>query len=120
MQLAAIALGIRISTAMVIGVPMPGRELFALPAIQLPKFLVGIRLGGPVTSERLISAVSEGLLFAVIVIVFGLANAISIPTRLLKIMPKEIYGLGVATTLATSITPNLAASIQRIRQAQHL
>ncbi len=81
---------------------------------------MGIRLGGPVTIERLDGAFSQGALFALLILLFALANALTTPSRLIKALPGRFYGLGVATTLATSITPSIAKSVARIRTAQHL
>lgn len=120
LRFAGIALAIRMLFAIAISVPLPGREIFTLPQLQLPEFLVGIRVGGPVTLERLASAFNQGSLFAVMILVFALANALTTPTRLIKALPGSFYGFGVATTLATSITPSLASSVARIRTAQFL
>jgi len=117
---AAVALAIRMLTAILIGVPMPGREIFSLPQLQLPERFVGIRIGGPVTVDRVSGALEEALLFAALVLAFGLANAACAPTRLLRVMPARLYGLGIASTLATTITPQLAKSVIRIRNAQLL
>ncbi len=120
LRIATIALAIRMTFAILIGVPMPGDSLFVLPTITLPDFLVGIRIGGPVTVDGLSGALSESSLFASLLIVFGLASAMSIPTRLIKILPHRLYGLGTATTIATNIMPSLSRSISRVRTAQFL
>lgn len=120
LKLSVIALSIRMFFAMVIGVPMPGQTLFELPSIQLPEFLVGVRLGGAVTLDRITSALAEATMFAALLIAFGLANAISTPTRLIKVLPARLYGLGTAATLATTLIPNVTRSIQRVRRAQFL
>lgn len=120
LRLALIATFVRMTIALLLGVPMPGSTLFTLPELSLPDFLVGIRVGGPVTSQRLTSAFEEATLFAVLLIAFGAANSLTTPTKLLKIFPKKLYGVGVATTLATTLTPQIASSISRIREAQYL
>ena len=119
-RLAALALLIRMIFAFLIGVPMPGSALFTLPQIQLPDFLVGIRIGGEVTTQRLSTAFAEASLFASLIIAFGAANSITAPTKILKVIPRRLYGVGVATALATTLTPQLAASVSRVRQAQFL
>ena len=53
LRLAGLAVAIRMIFAVLIGVPMPGTVLFAIPQMQLPDFLVGIRIGGDVTTQRL-------------------------------------------------------------------
>lgn len=118
LKLALAATAIRIFFALVIGVPMPGQTIFTLPELQLPDFLVGIRLGGEVTTQRLIGALKEASLFSALIIAFGGANSLTTPTRLLKVLPNRVYGVGVATTIATTLTPQLANSVTRIKQAQ--
>lgn len=119
-RLALFALVIRLLFAILIGVPLPGRTLFSLPEISLPDFLVGIRVGGPVTSERLYFAFTQGVMFAALITIFGLANSLSTPAQLIKSFPNRLYGLGVAVTLATTITPSIAKAVSRVRQAQYL
>jgi energy-coupling factor transporter transmembrane protein EcfT len=120
LRLAVLAVLIRMLFAIFIGVPMPGNTLFTLPLIQLPDFLVGIRLGGDVTTQRLSTALAEVSLFAALIIAFGAANSLTTPTKILKAIPRRLYGVGVATALATTLTPQLAASVSRVRQAQFL
>lgn len=120
LRLAALALLIRMIAAVVIGVPMPGSTLFTLPQVKLPDLLVGIRLGGEVTTQRLSTAFAEASLFAALIIAFGAANSLTTPTKILKVIPRRFYGVGVATALATTLTPQLASSISRVRQAQFL
>lgn len=119
-RFALFAFVVRAFFTLLIAVPMPGKVLFTLPQLALPDFMVGIRIGGPITLERLAAGISEGLLLATLCLIFGLANALSSPTRLIKVLPARFYGLGVATTLATTITPGMAKSIERVRTAQHL
>jgi energy-coupling factor transporter transmembrane protein EcfT len=120
LRLAIIAIAIRLTFAVLIGVPMPGETLFTIPSIQLPDFLVGIRLGGEVTTQRLSGAFGEALLFATIILLYGAANSLTAPTKILRIIPHRLYGVGLATALATKLTPQFADSVMRIRQAQHL
>lgn len=120
LRLALIATALRMFVALLIGVPMPGSTLFNLPELALPDFLVGIRIGGPVTSQRLTGALEEATLFSALILAFGAANALTTPTKLLKLFPKKLYGVGVATALATTLTPQFANSVSRIRRAQFL
>ncbi len=57
LRFALIAFSLRMAIGFIIGVPMPGTALFSIPQIRLPEFLVGIRVGGDVTSHRLFSAI---------------------------------------------------------------
>lgn len=120
LRLALFAFTIRMLVAILLGVPMPGKTLFTLPHIQLPEFFVGIRVGGPVTSQRLASAFDEGVLFVALILIFATANSLSNPHGLLRILPKRFYGLGVAGVIASSVAPQTARSIERVRSARRL
>lgn len=111
---------IRAITGSVIGVPLIGTTLFTLPRISLPSWLPGIRIGGAVTWERLSSSLHEGLIIATVIALFGAANSVTSPHKLLRIMPSRIYQIAVTLTIATSVFPQLISSISRIRQAQYL
>jgi energy-coupling factor transporter transmembrane protein EcfT len=104
----------------VIGVPRIGRTIFTLPRISLPSWLPGIRIGGDVTIERLTSSLHEGLIIATVIALFGAANSVTSPHKLLRVLPTRIYQLAVTLTIATSVFPQLISSIHRIRSAQFL
>ncbi len=116
----AILLLIRALTGILIGVPRIGEVLFTIPRITLPSWLPGIRIGGDVTWERLSSSLHEGLIIATVIALFGAANSVTSPHKLLRILPSRIYQLGVTLTISTSVFPQLISSISRIRQAQYL
>ncbi len=115
-----VLLSIRAITGILIGVPRIGEVLFTLPRISLPSWLPGIRIGGDVTWERLSSSLHEGVIIAAVIALFGAANSVTSPHKLLRILPSRIYQLGVTLTIATSVFPQLISSISRIRQAQYL
>lgn len=116
----AFFLAFRLVIAIVIGVPMPGTALFNLPQIELPKFLVGITVGGPVTVERILSVIIETITFATIIMIFASAGALTTPLRVLRAVPARFYGFGLAMAMATSIAPRTALSVARVRLAQEL
>lgn len=111
---------IRAIAGVVIGVPRVGETLFTLPRIYLPSWMPGIRIGGPVTWERLSFSLHEGVIIATVIALFGAANSVTSPHKLLRIMPRHLYQLAVTLTIATSVFPQLISSISRIRQAQYL
>lgn len=115
-----VLLSIRAITGILIGVPRIGEVLFTLPRINLPSWLPGIRIGGAVTWERLSSSLHEGLIIATVIALFGAANSVTSPHKLLRVLPSRIYQVGVTLTIATSVFPQLISSIARIRQAQFL
>lgn len=113
-------IAIRAIAGIVIGVPRVGETIFTLPRIYLPSWMPGIRIGGPVTWERLSFSLREGLIIATVIALFGAANSVTSPHKLLRIMPSRVYQLAVTLTIATSVFPQLISSITRIRQAQYL
>lgn len=115
-----VLISIRALTGILIGVPRIGEVLFTLPRITLPSWLPGIRIGGDVTWERLSSSLHEGIIIATVIALFGAANSVTSPHKLLRILPARVYQLGVTLTIATSVFPQLISSISRIRQAQFL
>ncbi len=120
LKVAFFLLLIRMSVGIIIGVPMPGRTLFRLPEIELPSWLVGIRLGGDVTSQRLLTTFHESLILISILLIFGAANALVSPRRLMKTFPRAIYNVSTTILVATSALPQLVRSFARIQSAQRL
>ena len=111
---------IRTTVGVLIGVPIPGTTLFSIPILELPSWMPGIRIGGAVTSERLSSALTEGVLICAIIVIFGAAASLTSPHRLLRVLPIYFYEFGVTIVIAASALPQLVHSVSRIRQAQYL
>ena len=120
LKIGAFILVIRTIVGVLIGVPIPGTKLFALPILPLPSWLAGIRIGGVVTQERLLSSIHEGLIIVAVISLFGAAVSLTSPHKLLRVTPIMIYEFGVATVIATSALPNIVQSITRIRRARLL
>ena len=80
----------------------------------------GIRIGGDVTLERLSSSAHEGLIIATMIVLFGAATALTSPHKLLRVLPIFVYEIGVTLVIATSVFPQLAQSLHRIRNAQKM
>ena len=72
------------------------------------------------TWERLSSSLHEGLIIATVIALFGAANSVTSPHKLLRVLPSRIYQLAVTMVIATSVFPQLIASISRIRSAQFI
>lgn len=111
---------IRVLFAMVFGLNVDGTTLFTLPSVDLPDWTTGLRFGGDVTAESLLSAFIDGLRLATLIIVLGAANCLADPRRMLRVVPGALYELGTAVVVALTIAPQLVASGVRIRRAQKL
>ncbi len=120
LRLGVIILFIRTVVGVLIGVPFPGTKLFTVPILPLPSWIAGIRIGGVVTQERLLSSIHEGLIIIAVICLFGAAVSLTSPHKLLRVTPVVIYEFGVATVIATSALPQLVQSVGRIRRARTL
>jgi len=120
LKLGSFILVVRTLVGVLIGVPIPGTSLFSIPILPLPSWIAGIRIGGVVTQERLLSSVHEGLIIITVIALFGAAVSLTSPHKLLRITPVVIYEFGVATVIATSSLPQLVLSASRIRRARAL
>jgi energy-coupling factor transporter transmembrane protein EcfT len=120
LKIGAFILVIRTLVGVLIGVPIPGTKIFELPILPLPSWLAGIRIGGAITQERLLSSIHEGLIIVSVIALFGAAVSLTSPHKLLRVTPIVIYEFGVATVIATSALPNMVQSVARIRRARLL
>lgn len=94
--------------------------LFTLPQIPLPDWANGVKLGGEITAEALVTALYDGGQLAVMLCCIGAANALASPRRLLKSLPGALYEMGVACVVALTFAPQLVTDGRRIRAAQRL
>jgi energy-coupling factor transport system permease protein len=120
MRFVALIIAIRMMIAIVIGVPIPGTTLVTLPTAQLPDWISGIRIGGPVTLERLSSTLAEVMVIVGVVALFATATTLTSPHRMIRSLPVAFYQLGLILTISTSVFPQLVASIERITMARKL
>jgi energy-coupling factor transport system permease protein len=120
LRLGVFVLVIRMLIQVAFGQPLPGHVLFRLPEATPPRWLAGIRLGGPVTTEALVGQVYDGLRLGVLLACVGAANALASPYRLLRALPGALYEAGVAVTVALSFAPQALVSAQAVREARRL
>jgi energy-coupling factor transport system permease protein len=120
LRLGLLTVAITMLLQMIIGVRVPGHVLFRLPSAELPHWLAGLSLGGPVTAEAVLNSFTAGLRLAVLVACFGAANALAHPARLVRVLPAALYEIGVAVVVAMTFVPKLAESLERVRAAQRL
>jgi len=119
-RLGLIAFVIRMIIGVSLSVPIPGNTLFTLPTIPLPDWMAGIRIGGPVTSERLAITATEGLTFFTLIIAISAASALANPKQGLRALPGVMHQAGVALIISTTLIPHFVTSIQRVKQARRL
>jgi len=120
LQLALVAMVIRMIFAVLIGTPLPGEILFSLPQLQLPEWLAGIRIGGDVTKERMLLVFTESMKFAIVLIAFGAASALSSPIQIIKSISGRVYLFGVVLVIAVSVLPQIVQSFNRVLAARRM
>jgi energy-coupling factor transport system permease protein len=80
----------------------------------------GLKLGGEVSLEAVLTAFYEGLQLATILCCVGAANALGSARRLLRYVPGALYEVGVACVVALTFAPQLVADAARVRAAHRL
>lgn len=119
--LAVVVVGIRVGFSVLFASGTTGEHvLFRLPVFPLPSWYSGVRIGGPVAAEAVLSAAADGLRLACLLCCIGAANTLANPKRALRLLPGALYELGVAVTVALSVAPQLVESIGRVRSARRL
>lgn len=93
--------------------------LFTLPEVPLPES-TGIKIGGEVTLEALVTALYVALQLAAIFCCIGAANALGSARRLLRYVPSALYEIGIACVIALTFAPQLATDARRVRDASRL
>lgn len=115
-----IVVGIRTVFHIVFGGGLGETVLFELPELRLPEWAAGIRLGGAVSAEGLLSALYDGLRLATLLICVGAAVTLADPRRLLRTLPGALYELGLIVVVAISLAPQLVEAALRVRRARKL
>ncbi|HEY3262472.1 MAG TPA: energy-coupling factor transporter transmembrane component T [Pseudonocardiaceae bacterium] len=120
LRLGLIVIAIRTVLHIVFGGGFGSTVLVTLPQAPLPGWASGVRIGGPVTAEGLVAAVTDGLRLAVLLACVGAANALANPKRLLRSLPAALYEVSVAVVVTLSTAPQLITSARQVRRARQL
>lgn len=120
LALTVVAIRVVFRAVFATGITPHDHFLFSLPHIPTPDWYAGIRIGGPVSLEALLSAATDGLRLACMLCCIGAANTLANPKRALRVLPGALYELGVAVTVAISVAPQLVQSVQRVSRAKRL
>jgi energy-coupling factor transport system permease protein len=121
LKLGLVVIGLRVLLQALLSTRSQGNTLlFTLPQIPVPEWANGVKLGGEVTAEALITALYDGAQLAVMLCCIGAANALASPRRLLKSLPGALYEMGVAVVVALTFAPQLVTDARRIRAARRL
>lgn len=121
LKLGLFVIGVRVVLQALLSTRTQGNTLlFTLPQVPLPDWANGVKLGGEVTAEALVTALYDGGQLAVMLCCIGAANALASPRRLLKSLPAALYEVGVACVVALTFAPQLVTDARRIRNARRL
>lgn len=121
LKLGLVVIAIRVVLQALLSTRSQGNAiLFTLPQVPLPDWANGVKLGGEVTAEAVLTALYDGGQLAVMLCCIGAANALASPRRLLKSLPGALYEMGVACVVALTFAPQLVTDARRIRAARRL
>jgi len=108
---------VRVILQNLLGYPMGSHVLVTLPTIDMPMWLSGLRLGGSITSESVLFALSDGARIAAIALAFVSAATVTSPTRVLRALPLSMQSAGMIVVIAVTFLPHLLADLSRVRNA---
>jgi energy-coupling factor transport system permease protein len=121
LRLGLFVITMRVLFEALLGGGVPGQTvLLNLPQVPLPTGSSGVRLGGPVTLEGVLSAAYDGARLAAVLACIGAANALASPRRLLRYVPATLYEVGTALVVALTYAPQLVDDARRVRAARRL
>jgi energy-coupling factor transport system permease protein len=94
--------------------------LFTLPGPEIPDWLGGLRLGGPVSAEGLAGATIRGLTIICIFLAFGVFNGAVSPHRVLRSTPGALFQASLVLTVGLTLLPASIEDFRRIREMRAL
>lgn len=120
LRLGVVIVAIRLGLTIAFAPGFTGQVLADLPMLTLPLGDAALRIGGDLHLPAVLSALTDGVRIATIVVCVGAANALCEPTRLLRTAPAALYEAGVAVIVGLTFTPALAGDLGRVHAAQRL
>ena len=94
--------------------------LFTIPGPNLPDWLGGLRVGGPVSGEGLVAASIRGLAILTVLLAFGVFNGAVSPHRVLQTAPAALFHAGLVLTVGLTLLPSTIQDVRRIREMRSL
>ena len=77
-------------------------------------------VGGNITLEALLYGLSSGLNLLALLLIFAAFNLGLDQSRLLRLIPKPFYTVGVVAAIAVTFVPQMLTALQEIRDVQRL
>ncbi len=94
--------------------------LFTTPGPEIPDWLGGLRLGGPVSAEGLVAASVRGLAIMCVFLAFGVFNGAVSPHRILRTTPGALFHASLVLTVGLTLLPLTIEDFRRIREMRAL
>jgi energy-coupling factor transport system permease protein len=94
--------------------------LFTVPGPEVPHWLGGLQVGGPVTAEALVANGLRGLTILCIFLAFGVFSGAVSPHRVLRTAPAAVFHAGLVVTVGLTLLPSSIDDLRRIREMQAL
>ncbi len=94
--------------------------LLTVPGPDVPGWLGGLRLGGPVTGEGLVAATVRGLAILCVMLAFAAFNGAVSPQRVLRLAPAALFHAGLVVTVGLTLLPASIDDVRRIREMRAL
>lgn len=94
--------------------------LFTVPGPDLPSWLGGLRLGGPVTLEALVAAATRGLAILCVFLAFAVLNGAVSPASMLRLGPAAVFHAGLVVTVGLALLPATIDDLRRLREIRAL
>lgn len=96
------------------------RILFTIPGPELPWWMGGLRLFGPVSAEGLAAAGIRGLALLCVLLAFGVFNAAVSPHQVLRSTPAALFHAGLVVTVGLTLLPSALEDVARLREIRAL
>ena len=94
--------------------------LFTVPGPEVPEWLGGLRLGGPVSAEGLVAASIRGLAILCVLLAFGVFNGAVTPHQLLRSAPAALFHASLIVSIGLTLLPSSIEDLRRIREMRAL
>lgn len=117
----AVIVGIlRLGLVAAFGPRTPGTVILTLPTVDLPGWMAGLTVGGPVTTGALFTGIIESLRLVALLSAFTVAPSLVSPHRTVRALPDGVAELGIVTTVALTVTPAAAQHVRRLAETRRL
>ena len=94
--------------------------LFTIPGPEIPEWLGGLRLGGPVSAEGLVAATIRGVAILSVLLAFGVYNGAVSPHRVLRSTPAALFQASLVVTVGLTLLPSSIEDLRRVREMRAL